>query len=193
MEQADIAPEPHPALNIPTSSSTVSVQCINTTTNVVVPASGYVKDQIPGHEKFSLPIFAFLITHKDSGRRVLFDMGSRKDWWNLAPGGVNIVETALQGLQVEKNVDEILTEHGIELKSITALIWRYGEIQISCGITLINNVATGTGITLEMPPSFRRLQRLLLVRDSKPTSCPGIRITQSPQCWLQTLRTSISH
>lgn len=133
MEQKDIPPEPHQALNIPNSFSTVSVQCINTTTNVVVPASGYVETQIPGHEKFSLPTFAFLITHQDNDRRVLFDMGSRKDWWNMAPGAVNIVETALLGLQVEKNVDEILTAHGVDLKSIEALIWRYGEISSICG------------------------------------------------------------
>lgn len=75
-----IEPEPAPALNIPKSSSTVDVSIINTTTDIVSTSKVFVKPHIPGQDYVNLPTFAFLLHHRQSGKKVLFDMGGRKDW-----------------------------------------------------------------------------------------------------------------
>ena len=69
---------------------------------------------------------AFLITHPNSGKKVLFDAGARKDYWNYSPftaekfaKGVNV-----KGLRIDRGVDEVLVEAGVELGSLDALIWR---------------------------------------------------------------------
>jgi hypothetical protein len=65
------------------SGATVTVQIINTTTNVVCPTAYFLEPTIKGQEHLNLPTFAFLIENKALGKRVLFDLGCRKDWWNL--------------------------------------------------------------------------------------------------------------
>jgi hypothetical protein len=73
------SPLPAPPLNIPSSSSQVRVQLIDTTSKITgVPLAPFLEPPIKGHETLDCPAFAFLVTH-ESGRRVLFDLGVRKD------------------------------------------------------------------------------------------------------------------
>jgi hypothetical protein len=72
---------------------------------------------IPGHEFINFPTLAFLIENKAHDKRVLFDVGGRKDYWNYAPH-------TSAGMRVEKGVDELLVEAGIELESLDSIIWR---------------------------------------------------------------------
>lgn len=109
---------------IPKSSKTVDVQLINTTASIIVGALGFVQPILPGHELLHLPTFCFLIRHKASKRTVLFDCGARKDWRQaLAPSIVDVVAQA--EIRVEKNVDEILIDGGVDLEDINSIIWRY--------------------------------------------------------------------
>jgi hypothetical protein len=62
-----------------------------------------------------------------SGRKVLFDAGARRDYWNYSPmiverfrKGVNV-----GGMRVEKGVHDILIDSGLELDEIDAVIWRF--------------------------------------------------------------------
>lgn len=78
---------------------------------------------------------AFLITstsrNPETGeverRRVLFDAGARKDYWNYSPmiverfrKGVNV-----RGMVVEKGIDEVLEERGVDLASVGDVVWRF--------------------------------------------------------------------
>jgi hypothetical protein len=70
-------------LYLPIADEIVKVHIINTTTNVVCPTSYFLEPTITGQEYLNLPTFAFLIENKKLGKTVLFDLGCRKDWWNL--------------------------------------------------------------------------------------------------------------
>jgi glyoxylase-like metal-dependent hydrolase (beta-lactamase superfamily II) len=123
-----VPPKAPPALNIPPSSSTVSVKIIDSTSWIEAPLGSLFGPVIPGHEKLSCPSYSFLIEHGPLGRKVLFDLGTRKDWENLAPSIVNTIKSHKWGVTVKKNVSEILTESGdagVDLRSIEAIIWSH--------------------------------------------------------------------
>lgn len=78
---------------------------------------------------------AFLITSsslnpetgKVEERKVLFDAGARKDYWNYSPmiverfrKGVNV-----RGMVVERGVDEVLEEGGVGVEDVESVIWRF--------------------------------------------------------------------
>ena len=114
-----------PPLNISPSNSIVEVQIINTTTDIVCSAEYFFKPVIRGHEAVNLHTFCFLIHHKDLGKTILFDLGSRKDWWNLAPTQYDAIQKKIPGLKIDKDVREILEEGGTDLKRVNAVIWSH--------------------------------------------------------------------
>lgn len=73
---------------------------------------------------------AFLITRPATetgpSRRILFNAGGRKDYWNYSPlvrgrfeKGVNV-----KGLRCETGIHEVLERGGVELAAIEAVVWR---------------------------------------------------------------------
>ncbi|OAL33180.1 hypothetical protein AYO20_07497 [Fonsecaea nubica] len=120
-----VPPKTPPALNIPPSSSTVSVKIIDSTSLIEVPIGLLFGPHIPGHDKLSCPSYSFLIEHGPLNRKLLFDLGTRKDWKNLAPRIANTIIDHKWGLEVEKGVADILTEEGVDLKSIEGIIWSH--------------------------------------------------------------------
>ena len=113
-----------PALNIPASSSTVSVKIIDISTIANVPMHALVTPQVSGIQVAEdAPSYSFLIEHP-SGQKVLFDLGIRKDWHNLAPAIVERFKKVGHRPMAKKNVSEILDESGIGKDSIQAVIWR---------------------------------------------------------------------
>lgn len=114
-----------PPLNIPKSQNVVSVSCINTTTNMITTAELLAQPVIPGYELWNMRTFAFLIENPKTGRKILFDCGARKDWWNLSPPVVKAIVDTSPALQVEKGVHEILEEGGTDLSTIDHIVWSH--------------------------------------------------------------------
>lgn len=79
-----------------------------------------------GIETLDVPVFSFLIEHA-SGRKLVFDLGVRKDFHNLAPIWLKL--KALLGesskIEVKEGVREILEEHGVSGSDIEAVIWSH--------------------------------------------------------------------
>ena len=121
----EIKPQPHPSLNLPQSNSTVEVSIINTTTDLVCPAKSLVEPVQKGHEYLNLPTFAFLIENKHTGRTIMFDLGCRKDWWNLSPAAYASFKNDIPGINIPKNVNEILREGGVDERKIDAVVWSH--------------------------------------------------------------------
>lgn len=69
------------------------------------------------------PSFSFLLEHS-SGRKLVYDLGIRKDWHNLAPDIANYIPTTVYKFEMDKNVIDILEENGVQGKDIEAVIWR---------------------------------------------------------------------
>ena len=117
--------KPAPSLNIPDSKSVVNVHIINTTSRVKdIPYSVFMTPSYKGLNTLDAPAFSFLIEHQSSGRKLLFDLGIRKDWENLPPSIVKRIEDGGWTVTVQKGVAEILQAGGVAPKDIEAIIWR---------------------------------------------------------------------
>lgn len=112
-------------LELPASAATVNVHLIDTTTLMTIKSELFIKPVQKGHECINITDVAFLIEHKFSGKRILFDLGCRKDYWNLPAAIQSRLGDVIPSLKVEKDVSEILQEKGVELDTIcTFSYWR---------------------------------------------------------------------
>lgn len=107
---------------IPKGSS-AKVSVIDNTFLYNIPVDNYIQPIVPGYERFSLPSYAFLVENSE-GRKVLFDLGLRKDWQNLTPEALHEIEADEIKIEVEKDVVDILREGGIEGEEIEAVVFR---------------------------------------------------------------------
>lgn len=111
-----------PDLDIPITEATVRVRMIDTTAAMVVNAKSFIEPVQSGHELLSLPVAAFLVEHPASGKKVMFDLGVRKDYWNLPAALQKRLGTLIPALRVDRDTTEILQENNIALNQIcTAL------------------------------------------------------------------------
>ncbi|KAJ7692333.1 beta-lactamase-like protein [Mycena olivaceomarginata] len=114
-------------LGIPASDVTVSVKAFNVVSDaraVSIPAAMFMQPVLAGHEAYRAPVFAFLVEHAATGRRVMFDLGVRKDPENAAP---RIAEMFKAGwaMPVERDIVEQLGDEGVDLGSIDSVIWSH--------------------------------------------------------------------
>lgn len=87
--------------------------------------------KVPGHGNFRSPSYSFLVQHGPSGRKVFFDLGVQKDWENLDPEVIDMIKEFGWSVEVEKDVAEILEEHGVLTGGVEAIIWRYVYVGLS--------------------------------------------------------------
>jgi hypothetical protein len=113
-----------PKFEIPVSSTTVTVSVIDTTARLHMAVGTMFNPSIKGHTKLASPSYSFLVEHDRLGSKILFDLGVQKNWQEQAPVVVDMIKEFEWDVRVEKNVAEILEEHGIPLTAIDAIIWR---------------------------------------------------------------------
>ena len=117
--------KPPPSLNIPDSKSVVNVHIINSTSRMKgIPYSLFMTPSYKGLDTLDAPAFSFLIEHQSSGRKLLFDLGVRKDWENMPSTIVKRIEDGGFTVTVEKGIVEILQAGGVAPKDIEAIVWR---------------------------------------------------------------------
>ncbi|KAI1627144.1 beta-lactamase-like protein [Exophiala viscosa] len=112
-------------VTFPPSESAVRVRMMNPGAVMTVKAESFVKPVQKGHELLNLTCTAYLIEHESSGKKVMFDLGVRKDWWNLSPVIHKRLGSTIPGLRVDTDVPEILKNNGISLDSISSVIWSH--------------------------------------------------------------------
>lgn len=105
-------------INFPFSNSTVRVRLVDTTALLTVRAESFIEPVPEGLDLLNMTCAAFLIEHQPSGKRIMFDLGVRKDYWNLSAVIQKRLGTVIPSLKVEKDATEILAEKGISLESI---------------------------------------------------------------------------
>ena len=80
---------------------------------------------VPGLEQFKTsPSFSFFVEHP-SGRKIVFDLGIRKDHQYYSKKIAEYLPTTNYNIQVSKNVVDILQEEGVNLDDIEAVIWSH--------------------------------------------------------------------
>jgi hypothetical protein len=118
-----MAPFP-PLFEVPSGQHTVSVKLICAANFGPATMCRFVTPPVPGLEKKrASPSLSFLLEHP-SGRRLVWDLGIRKDYTNYAPKIANYIPTTNYDMDVTKNVVDILAEGGVAPASVEAVIWR---------------------------------------------------------------------
>ncbi|KAJ7717790.1 hypothetical protein B0H16DRAFT_1700848 [Mycena metata] len=145
-------------LGIPSSTATVSVTAFNIVDarTVSVLANTLMKPVGAGHELFRFPIFTFLITHAALGRRVLFDLGVRKDLENTALAVAADVRAGLIVMPVERDFVEQLGDYGVDAGSISAAIWSHAHFDHIGDVSKFpasTDLVFGVGTPCETRPS----------------------------------------
>ncbi|KAH8816969.1 beta-lactamase-like protein [Xylogone sp. PMI_703] len=113
-------------LNIPPSQNCVDVKIIDSTIHGAFPLALFAQPRISGRELIETA-YCFYIEHPTLNKRVLFDLGMRKDYNNLPPKHAGMIQQTGWVLDVEKNVIEIIQEHGIKPDTIDSIIWSHAH------------------------------------------------------------------
>jgi len=93
-----------------------------------LPIDRFLEPKYKGKDYLSGPSYAFLIQH-GSGKRILFDLGIRKDWENYSPVLVNNFKSRGWELGAEHNTADILQDNGLDVSggAIDAVVWSHRE------------------------------------------------------------------
>ncbi|KAF2157497.1 hypothetical protein K461DRAFT_235780 [Myriangium duriaei CBS 260.36] len=118
-------PKPPPNLNIPVSDATVKVSCVDSTTRLRLPMGPFLRPDYKGNEDLTGPAFGFLIEHASA--KIMFDLGTRKEWQTLPSMIVNMMKEGGWKVEVDKDTSEILTDNGVDVAggAIKEVIWSH--------------------------------------------------------------------
>ncbi|KAH7040066.1 uncharacterized protein B0I36DRAFT_357419 [Microdochium trichocladiopsis] len=111
----------------PVSDNTVRVRMVDTESSLSLHAYSFVDPVMPGHEIMSMPTMAFLIENERLGKKAMFDLGMRKDYWNLPPATRQAIQRAVPGLRSDRDTTDILNDGGIRLDEINDIIWSHSH------------------------------------------------------------------
>jgi hypothetical protein len=112
---------------IPSSPNTVDIHIMKAVTSST-GLSVFIKDDpdLPTTATLMLSSWIFLIEHPKLKRRVLFDLGIRKDLKNLAPAAYQAIARpdGTPPFVIDKDIPELLVDGDVSLESIDTIIWR---------------------------------------------------------------------
>ncbi|KAH8690500.1 beta-lactamase-like protein [Talaromyces proteolyticus] len=152
-----------PPLNIPSSPNVCDIWAIDATCEIVCSTTSLMQPEIKGHEKLNLPTFAFYIYNSRLNKRVLFDNGSRKDWWNLPPHVLHgITSKGVLGLDVKYDVYDILQQHQgqeqiVNGDGVDAVVWSHFHYDHTGNIQRFpqsTSIIVGPGFKKEFLPGY---------------------------------------
>ncbi|KAF2151572.1 hypothetical protein K461DRAFT_313448 [Myriangium duriaei CBS 260.36] len=112
-------------LEFPWSDSTISVKLINSVNFGPAILKRFMAPPAPGLEQFrTSPSLSFLLEHP-SGRKLVWDLGIRKDFENYSPSIAEYLPTTHYKIEVQDNVADILVKGGVDLAGIEAVVWSH--------------------------------------------------------------------
>ncbi|KAF2854210.1 Metallo-hydrolase/oxidoreductase [Plenodomus tracheiphilus IPT5] len=115
----------HDRIELPPGSTIVKTHLINPVNFGPAQIHRFMSPPVPGLETFKTsPSHSFLIEHP-SGRKLVFDLGIRKDYHNYSKSIADYLPTTKYDIQVSDNVADILQDHSIDLATIEAVVWSH--------------------------------------------------------------------
>jgi glyoxylase-like metal-dependent hydrolase (beta-lactamase superfamily II) len=114
-----------PKIDIPAGAS-IRVSIVDIGTTIQGPVSGFMGPVQHGHSFLRAPTYTFLIEHS-SGKKLLFDLGVRKDWQNLAPSVVARIRQPGWEIHCEYSIADFLQERNVDVAggAIDSIIWSH--------------------------------------------------------------------
>ncbi|KAL2831014.1 beta-lactamase-like protein [Aspergillus pseudoustus] len=115
-----------PNFPVPPGGDTVQVSIIDSTTRIgKLPLEFLMTPPMLGMEYMPvLPSWSFLIQHA-SGEKLLFDLGVPGDWRTFAPVVTEKLEARGWDITVDKEVVDVLGDHGVAAHEISGIIWSH--------------------------------------------------------------------
>lgn len=142
---------------IPNSDVKVGVKLINPVNFGPAQIQRFMAPPVPGLEQFKTsPSFSFYIEHP-SGRKLVFDLGIRKDIQNYSKKIAEYIPTTRYDIRVSKSVVDILKEDGIDPDGIEAMIWshwHWDHIGDPSSFPPIVDLVVGKGFKQAMLPGY---------------------------------------
>jgi hypothetical protein len=148
---------------IPPSDATVDVKAFNVANFMLNNlTSVFLSPVLPGREDFTLPLQAFLIEHKPTKKKFMFDLAMRNDPQNLPPAFSSFFSSKAITFDPFKDITELLQDGGVSLYSIEAVFWRsaqsnvaFSSTQTPCTVTPILTTSVSGLCGLVLNPTDR--------------------------------------
>lgn len=103
----------------------MTVKLINPVTFGPSIINRFMAPSVPGLETFeSVPSLCFLLEHP-SGRKLVWDLGIRKDHENYSPKIAKYIPTTNYEIRSHGSVADILQQGGVDPEGIEAIIWSH--------------------------------------------------------------------
>jgi hypothetical protein len=119
-------------VDLPLGEVAIKVSLINPVNFGPAILKRFMAPPVPGLETFETsPSLAFLLEHP-SGRKLVWDLGIRKDFHNYSKPIAEYIPTTNYDIQVTKNVVDILEENGSQVRRLKL---SYGG-QINCPVPI---------------------------------------------------------
>ncbi|OLN81266.1 N-acyl homoserine lactonase AttM [Colletotrichum chlorophyti] len=135
--------------NIPESDNIVRVKLIDTTAAMVGTSEAFVSPNVPGHDVINFCSLSFLLENETLGRNALFDLGVRKDYWNLPVSTQKgVMGPVIFGTKVDKGIDDVLKGGGVDLETIHYCIWSHAHFDHRGDMSIFpksTSLVTGAG------------------------------------------------
>ncbi|KAF7370546.1 Metallo-beta-lactamase superfamily protein [Mycena sanguinolenta] len=144
---------------IPPSNAIVEIRAFNVVNLTSVTGSHQVfAPVLPGHVNLTVPVHSFLIEHKSSHSRLLFDLGVRKDPWNYPPAISAFFAAGIYSVPNDfKDIGQLLEQGGISISSIDAVIWSHSHLDHIGDMSKFPNTTTlviGPGTNKQLYPEY---------------------------------------
>lgn len=117
-----------PVFDVP-PGATAKVSIIDSTLRISnLKVDYFMGPPVQGFDKLeSLPTWSFLV-ESSAGQKVLFDLGVPKDQNVFPPSVRKDIDKYGWQVHVEKDVADILKEHGVDPSEISSVIWRFDRM-----------------------------------------------------------------
>jgi hypothetical protein len=116
--------DPYTDFPLPPSKDTISVRMLDSFHGGFPNSLFFAPDAMaPTTPLVEVAGWAFLLEHARTGRRVMFDLGLRQDFHNLAPAAAS--QVAALSLNISEDITTQLVKGNVSLSSIDSVIWRF--------------------------------------------------------------------
>lgn len=112
-------------VSLPSGSTTITLKLINPVMFGPGKVNRMMGPPVPGLDTFEeVPSISFLLEHP-SGRRLVWDLGIRKDYQNYAPKVASYIPSTGYSFRIDKDVAEVLRDGGVPLNTVEGIIWSH--------------------------------------------------------------------
>ena len=119
------------SIDVPQGQTSVKVTVVDNGARISGPISMFLEPPLLDHlqaEGLEAPAYVFLVEHEALERKLVFDLGIRKEISAYAPSVIEYHKAFT--LKPGKDVFEVLQDGGIDLKTVEAVIWRSVAIEL---------------------------------------------------------------